>query len=57
MQAAIRESRINRVADVPCENLLPTEIPARAITRLAAGERDDLSGSYIDARDESLGLA
>ncbi|KKB11054.1 hypothetical protein VE25_14835 [Devosia geojensis] len=57
MQAAIRESRINRVADIPRENLLPPEIPARAIARLAAGAHDDLSGSYIDIRDENLGLA
>jgi NAD(P)-dependent dehydrogenase (short-subunit alcohol dehydrogenase family) len=57
MQAAIRQSRINRVADIPRENLLAPDVPARVIARIAAGEHDDLAGAYIDIRDRNLGLA
>ncbi len=54
MQASIRAAKINRVSDVPRENLLPASTPARAIAWLAAGYGDDLAGQFIDIRDAGL---
>lgn len=54
MQASIRAAKINHISDVPRENLLPPERPAKVIAWLASGAGDDLAGQYADIRQEGL---
>jgi NAD(P)-dependent dehydrogenase (short-subunit alcohol dehydrogenase family) len=54
MQAEIRASGLNPVSQIPRENLLQPEIPARGVAWLFRARPTDLSGSEIDIRDEDF---
>ncbi|WP_306120154.1 MULTISPECIES: SDR family NAD(P)-dependent oxidoreductase [unclassified Roseitalea] len=55
MQTAIRAARINRVSDIPRENLAPVSAPAEMIAWLVSGRVDDLAGQMVDIRDPEIG--
>ena len=54
MQAAIRTARLNEIADIPRDRLLPVDRPAAVIAWLAGGGADDLAGRYLDIREPGL---
>jgi NAD(P)-dependent dehydrogenase (short-subunit alcohol dehydrogenase family) len=54
MQAAIRSAKINRISDIPRENLTAPERPAAMIAWLVSGMADDLAGGMIDIRDPEV---
>ncbi|TYB83322.1 SDR family NAD(P)-dependent oxidoreductase [Maritimibacter fusiformis] len=54
MQVAIRAAKINRVSDIPRENLSPVTQPARMAAWLVGGDADDLAGSMADIRDPDI---
>jgi NAD(P)-dependent dehydrogenase (short-subunit alcohol dehydrogenase family) len=54
MQAEIRASKLNPVSQIPRENLLKPEVPARGVAWLFSAKPTDLSGSEIDIRDTAF---
>ncbi|GLQ06182.1 SDR family NAD(P)-dependent oxidoreductase [Sneathiella chinensis] len=54
MQGLIRSSGINRVSQMPRENLFPANEPAAAITWLCSDDAADLAGQELSVRDEEL---
>ncbi|MFT6558429.1 SDR family NAD(P)-dependent oxidoreductase [Sneathiella sp.] len=54
MQGIIRASGINRVSQLPRENLSPSHEPAAAIAWLCGEQSDDLAGQELDVRNEDL---
>jgi 3-oxoacyl-[acyl-carrier protein] reductase len=54
MQAAIRESGMNIISQIPREKLTPVEVPAQAIVYLATPAAADLSGKEVTLRDETF---
>jgi 3-oxoacyl-[acyl-carrier protein] reductase len=54
MQVLIRASGINPVSQIPRENLIPVEHPARAIVYLCTPAADDLSGQEFSLRDDDF---
>ncbi len=54
MQTAIRSARINRVSDIPRENLSSVTPPAEMIAWLVGGSVDDLAGDMVDIRDKEI---
>ncbi|MDE0306306.1 MAG: SDR family NAD(P)-dependent oxidoreductase [Albidovulum sp.] len=54
MQGLIRDARINRISDVPREQLADPAIPARMAAWIVSGEADDLAGGMIDIRDSNI---
>lgn len=54
MQTAIRGAKINRVSDIPRENLSSVTPPAELIAWLVSGDADDLAGHMVDIRDPQI---
>lgn len=54
MQGAIREAKINRISDIPREQLRPASEPADMIVWLISGPVDDLAGAMVDIRDPQV---
>ncbi len=54
MQVQIRASGINRVSQIPRENLAPAWQPGRAVAWLCSEEAADLAGQELSIRDPSL---
>ena len=54
MQAEIRASGLNPVSQIPREDLLKPEVPARAVAWLFEARPVDLSGSELDIRDTTF---
>lgn len=54
MQAAIRDAKINRVSDIPRENLSSVTPPAEMIAWLVGGSGDDLAGDMVDIGDPDI---
>ncbi|PZQ48156.1 MAG: short-chain dehydrogenase [Rhodovulum sulfidophilum] len=54
MQAGIRASGLNPISRLRREELLPPEVPARAVAWLLSHRPEDLSGQEIDIRDPAF---
>jgi NAD(P)-dependent dehydrogenase (short-subunit alcohol dehydrogenase family) len=54
MQAAIRDSGLNRVSQLDWSVHIPADWPARALLWMCSAESDEFRGAEISLRDESL---
>lgn len=54
MQTAIRGAKINRISDIPREDLSPVTPPAEMVAWLVGGTVDDLAGDMVDIRDPQI---
>ena len=54
MQGKIRRAKINRISDVPRDQLADPRIPAEVAVWLVSGEADDLAGTMVDIRDPEI---